>query len=823
MISLPRLTLRLRLLLSIIAIVVLFTTTNITYQLSSDNLNQRLDNLQNAVAGQLASATLRQQLENQQKEILVLDALRDSGNQKLNTQEVENALDDLDMIQTQLNKLSSYPDNLSSESFQAFNNQVQDLQILWSDYYQGFNKNQQPQIQLIKKSFSQALKVLGEFEALEIQDAEQQTLSLQRTARLTDRITLAIYLFTVLMTISLGYLLIRFTSRSLKELNTGTVEIGEGDLDYHIPVNSDDELGDLAIAFNEMSAKLRNAMAQVHQSKEKADQANRAKTNFLANMSHELRTPLNAIIGYSEMILEDYRDEKVLDEQQAIEDLQRILSSGRHLLQLINDVLDLAKIESGNMTVFNETFDCVEIIKELLKTMRPTAKKNGNTLVLETSENVPKIHNDAVKFRQLFLNLLSNACKFTSDGKITVLVTFNQQNRHLVFHVTDTGIGMTPSQLNRIFEAFVQADSSTSKKYGGTGLGLSICKQFVELMDGTLDVTSAQGQGTTFSVTLPTKSPWPMKPEVIPAENQQELNLPIDNSNDNKIASSHTTIADDGPQTNEAANSLSTQSTESLARVLIIDDDPEARKLLLRHLEKEGYLAIEATSAKQGIEIAKAEQPDLILLDLMMPDIDGWTALSVLKESTETRHIPVVLQSMLDEKNLGFDLGAAEFLPKPVDRQRMATVLRHLNPQDRRGTALLLAPESESRDLLLDELTDEAWQCMTATSLTQAIERIRQKRPDLILLGLGIPFETVLEILDMLSQELSASTTHNEDSNNSANNNDNPVKVPPIYVVSETSLGNSKSRRLDLSADQIILFDKKNKRSLSKLLSQLKS
>lgn len=794
MISLPRLTLRLRLSISIVAIVALFTLTNITYQLSSENRNLRLDNLQNAVAGQLATVTIRQLLDKQQKEILVLDALKDSDKQKLSEDEIENGLSDLISLQAEIRHLQPYVYADNTEGFSLLIDAYEALHDRWHRFYIGYNNNQMPSAKEIESEFANTVQSLGEFESLEILAAEQQTLDLQKTVRFTDRITLAIYLFTIALTVSLGYLLIRYTNRSLNELNLGTVRIGGGDLKYHIPVNSDDEIGDLTIAFNEMSDKLSNAMAQVQQSKEKADQANRSKTNFLANMSHELRTPLNAIIGYSEMIIEDYREEKTLDEDQAVEDLTRILSAGRHLLQLINDVLDLAKIESGNMTVFNETFDSIDILEELLRTMSPIAKKSGNALVLEKSENIPKLYNDAIKFRQLFLNLLSNACKFTQDGKITVLVSYNEKTRHAVYHVSDTGIGMTPSQLNRVFEAFVQADSSTSKKYGGTGLGLSISKQFVELMDGSMDVTSAEGEGTTFTILLPTRMPAKRQSSTIPAENQQELGL---------------NISDDANADNEST----VLENEALGRVLVIDDDPEARQLLLRHLEKEGYWGIEAEDAKHGIELAHEQQPDLILLDLMMPNIDGWTTLSVLKESESTRHIPVVLQSMLDEKNLGLDLGAAEFLPKPVDRQRMATILRHLNPQDRRGSALLIAPESEARQLLLEELADEAWQCMVATSLSQATERIQQKTPDIIFLGLGMSSDNVAEILSMLSK---GQVT--EDSNGVDTSANLPVRAP-IYVVSETALGSSESRRLDLPADQIILFNKNDKGTLDKVLN----
>ena len=775
MFSIPHLTLRLRMLLSIAAIVALFTLANITYQFSSDNRNQRLDNLQNAVARQLATVSLRQQLEGKQKEILVLDALQASGEGSVTKSEVDEAIADIDELLGEVVELQRYLSDETATSYTDLSLTINELADLWKSFYLAIRQNENAATNKLESKYVKALRQLGDFEALAVQTAEQQAIDQQKAVRFTDRITLSIYLFTVALTIALGYQLIRFTNRSLTELNVGTIRVGSGDLDYHIPVKNDDEIGELAMAFNEMADRLRNAMAQVQQSKENADQANRAKTNFLANMSHELRTPLNAIIGYSEMIIEDYRESKSLDEEQAVEDLGRILSSGRHLLQLINDVLDLAKIESGNMTVFNETFDSVTIIEELLSTIDPIARKNANELILERADGIPDIFNDSVKFRQIFMNLLSNACKFTENGKISVLVTYNEKSHKIIYHVTDTGIGMSAQQLERVFEAFVQADSSTTKKYGGTGLGLSICRQFVELMDGTLDVSSAEGVGTTFTVVLPVKIPQRRRTDVIPTENQQELSL---------------------PESEPAADA----NTQGL--VLVIDDDPGARQLLRRHLEKEQYDVIEAESAKTGIESARTKQPDLILLDLMMPDIDGWTALSVLKESATTRHIPVILQSMLDEKNLGLDLGAAEFLSKPVDRQRMATVLRQLNPRDRRGTALLVAPENEARERLLQELTEEAWQCFAATSVTQAREKIEQKKPDIVMLGLGLVFEEVTEILDHVRSD----------------DIDWGGEPPPVYVVSEAPLAGSESRRLDLPANQLVVFNTENNAAISQTL-----
>jgi CheY-like chemotaxis protein len=300
-------------------------------------------------------------------------------------------------------------------------------------------------------------------------------------------------------------------------------------------------------------------------------------------------------------------------------------------------------------------------------------------------------------------------------------------------------------------------------------------------MQGSMDVTSAEGKGTTFTVLLPAKAVIQAPKDAIPSENQQELSLDIiDQTLD---------------------QSSQEDAGDSLERILVIDDDPAARASLFRQLEKEGYQALEANNAKDGIKIANEQQPDLILLDLMMPTIDSWTTLSALKKSEQTRHIPVILQSTPKEKTSELDLDATELLPKPVDRQRMATALRHLNPQDRRGVALVIAPESEARDSLLEELADEAWQCITATSKKQADEYIQKKTVDIIFIGLEIENEVLTDVLSML-------TTHQHKNN----------QPKPIYIVSEITLSKDQSRRLDLPADQIILFNNRKKNHSSSTL-----
>jgi signal transduction histidine kinase len=307
---------------------------------------------------------------------------------------------------------------------------------------------------------------------------------------------------------------VRYTNRSLKRLKTGTQQIGSGDLDYRID-NIDDtgELGDLAKAFNDMSDKLRNAMEDVSNARDAADEASAAKSMFLANVSHELRTPLNGIIGYSEMLHDELADGQQLDRSQFQRDLEKITLSGRQLLSLINDILDLSKIETGKMELHREDFSPAEILQQVCDSVAPLLRNNGNELVVTDFGELPSMHSDAAKFRQILTNLLSNASKFTHGGVITLSAVVSQESgqdpdeesgeQSLEITVRDTGIGMTRVQQGRIFDAFVQAEASTSASYGGTGLGLAICRDYCELMGGTIGVESKPGQGSTFTVKLP--------------------------------------------------------------------------------------------------------------------------------------------------------------------------------------------------------------------------------------------------------------------------------------------------------------------------------
>jgi PAS domain S-box-containing protein len=372
--------------------------------------------------------------------------------------------------------------------------------------------------------------------------------------------------------------------------------------------------------------------------KEAAEEANRTKSMFLANMSHELRTPLNAILGYSEMLTEEAND---LGQESFVPDLKKIHGAGKHLLSLINDVLDISKIEAGKMDMFLETFEIRPLIDDVVSTIQPLVDKNENALIVSCREEIGGMHADVTKVRQGLFNLLSNACKFTKQGRITLKVARLEKNGvdWLHFTVSDTGIGMTPEQLGKLFQAFSQADASTTRKYGGTGLGLAISRKFCQMMGGDITVTSESGKGTSFTMQLP----------ALVVEKKAEA---------------------------QQAEAKSDAAEEKGTPVLVIDDDPNVHDLMRRFLGKEGFRIVPALSGEEGLKLARESPPDVIVLDVQMPVMDGWVVLQQIKADPKLREIPVVLVTMIDQKNLGYSLGANDYLMKPVDRERVASVLK---------------------------------------------------------------------------------------------------------------------------------------------------
>jgi signal transduction histidine kinase/DNA-binding response OmpR family regulator len=498
-----------------------------------------------------------------------------------------------------------------------------------------------------------------------------------------------------------------------------------GDLEKEIVNNSVPQLGVAltnAMNFEEtrsLSIEITKRNEELSAKNKEIEKAYKVKSEFLSSMSHELRTPLNSIIGFSSVLLGPSGDPLSPDQRMALE---KVLKNGKHLLQLINDILDISKLESGRMMLSVETEDISTIISNCVLIVEPLIQSKRLNLTQDIQQNLPPLTTDIVKVRQVLVNLLSNAAKFTEKGGITISVR-QSETGVVSFFVKDTGIGIERKNFDTVFEEFQQVDSSSTRKYKGTGLGLPIARRLARMLGGDLTVESEFGRGSTFLLTVPSKLPTRL------VEMQATAQIPM-----------APMVQPESPRPQPSIPSSIPQPlrTGQQVQILSIDDDPDVIEILRKYLVPEGYSLIGALSGDEGLEIASKIKPDLITLDIMMPKKDGWQVLRELKANPDTREIPVIIHSIIDNRPLALSLGAVDVMMKPTDPKRLLTLVKK---HYKSGDQFILVVD-DNLDFALackDLLKRDGFNVKIATRGEEAVKILEESIPSLILLDLVMP------------------------------------------------------------------------------------
>lgn len=616
----------------------------------------------------------------------------------------------------------------------------------------------------------------------EVPEAEATELSTQ--AGIT--FTFSLIIFGVVMVLAVNYLLNRFVFHTLAELQQGAERIGSGDLSHPLPVPPEQELAQVARSFNTMMHQLRtrnteiarqtaNLKAEIQErrrieqelikARDAAEAASRAKSTFLATMSHELRTPLTAIIGYSQL-LEQLVSKGIYDT--VAHDVGRIRAAGTHLLALINDILDISKIEAGRMTVSVEYADVADLVRSAVNTIIPQIEKNRNRLHVHCPPDIGLLNSDATKVRQALINLLSNAAKFTEDGEVTLTVSRYQQNDQTWFRfvVADTGIGIPADKQDKLFKAFSQVDDSPTRKYGGTGLGLALSQRLCELIGGRITMESTVGVGSTFMMEIP----------AIPGDPLTTSTLDLDELPSQVTSEQPVTIAESVPVV-----------PVSNAIILVIDDDPTVGTMIQRLMAEGEAYVVTATTGAEGLRLATDLVPDLIVLDLKPPDLHGLEVLARLRDNPELTNIPIVVLTINEQSRRSITFPISEYLVKPVALETLLEVVkRYCRPQSTSSTDHILLVEDDQRlaELLERTLRTAGWSVEVTFDGEAGLAAALARPPGLILLDYMLPKLDGLQFLAQLRAD--------------------PVgQTIPVILMTARDLSNDERQQLAASADAI--------------------